>query len=80
MINQIKKAIKQTIIKTKIELVESATFGDFYKFSIIDGRKFTFMLNVEEFINFYAQIEMIQKQRVNRLVEKVNKREENERF
>lgn len=74
MINRVKEVINQTSVKTAVELIESSTFGNFVKITIIDGVKSTFMLNEEEFIDFYAQIELTQKKRVNNLIKRVNKK------
>lgn len=67
MINKIKEVVKRTNIQTKVERIDSPTFGEFFKIIIIDGIKSTFMLNTEEFIDLYAQMNCVQIERVNAL-------------
>ncbi|MFW9881132.1 MAG: hypothetical protein ACFFG0_49345 [Candidatus Thorarchaeota archaeon] len=61
MINKIKEVVKKTSVKTKVERIESQTFGLFFKLIIIDGSKSTFMLNKEEFDILLNQINKLNK-------------------
>jgi len=56
MIQNIKKAISNSSVKTEVEKRESNTFGDFYRITIIDGEKFTFILTKKEIDNLIKQI------------------------
>ena len=56
MIQNIKKAISNSSVKTEVEKRESKTFGDFYRITIIDGEKFTFILTKKEIDNLIKQI------------------------
>lgn len=57
MIQKIKRIVEQLAIETRVEKIDSATFGIFYKITIIDGTKYTTMLNKQEFDNLITQIE-----------------------
>ena len=46
-------------IETRIEKIDSSTFGIFYKIYITDNTEFMFMLNEQEFNKLITQIEKI---------------------
>ena len=47
------------MIETKVELKTSPTFGNFVKITIIDGTKYTTVLDMKEFNIFFNRMENI---------------------
>jgi len=50
------------LIETKVELKKSQTFGNFIKISIIDGTKYTTVLDEKEFNILFNRMENIKKE------------------
>jgi len=50
------------LIETKVELKKSQTYGNFIKISIIDGTKYTTVLDEKEFNILFNRMENIKKE------------------
>lgn len=66
------------MIETKIELIKPLLRFQFKikirKLTFKESKKHTFILSEEEFIDFYAKMDIVQKQRVEMIRAKLEKR------